>query len=501
MRQTSALARLAADQDLQEAPLLAVTANSTLDDSDTRAALYEVATATPQIAEFVDFGTAVALADATPDGNTIVAGLADGRVLTVDRLTGTRKELGSINGTITFVGISDDGATVAASAERREAPSSSPASGGADLTFTMPNSKIWENGVQRLDVPNTLKAISPNGQVWVFADWSSSFGVRGKIEISGAIKREMADMSGQFLLLGSRLTTRGFAAIDEYGFYLSVNSEGVALRTRIPMGTYMFGGDVSSNFTRVTYTNGTSDIEVWDILRDTGEEEIEPSLEGWTPDANQSGLVLDDRGERMAVAADGRIHISQVSKTGKAASSLVTLRGAGASPDSLHFLGAQGLISASGNSVTIWELDKTSTLAESMSVELDFSCAACATNEVAVSPDGEKAFIYDPGNQIVDFKSDRVFQLLRASGTIGALWMDSSSLLTIDEDGQCTVFGADLHIERSFSIAAGGGSASPQAREAGQWGHIWTGGGSPGFDPCGRGDGDPHFGQRGVPNI
>lgn len=113
-RQLSATAQLRASDDLQQALVLADTAHRAVDDEQTRSTLYEVGTATPQLLGFVDAGGAVRVADATPDGRTIVAATVAGDLVRIDWSSSARTQIAHLPGTPSFVAISDDGRTIAA---------------------------------------------------------------------------------------------------------------------------------------------------------------------------------------------------------------------------------------------------------------------------------------------------------------------------------------------------------------------------------------------------
>ena len=113
-RQLAAQAITLSVTDLQTASLLAVEAQRLNDDAQTRAALFQLATASPQLVRSLPAGARVESTAISADG-TVYTGDADGAVV---RWDGSEPELlADLNATVHSVSVSDDGAYVAAATD------------------------------------------------------------------------------------------------------------------------------------------------------------------------------------------------------------------------------------------------------------------------------------------------------------------------------------------------------------------------------------------------
>ena len=100
----------------------------------------------------------------------------------------------------------------------------------------------------------------------------------------------------------------------------------------------------------------------------------------------------------LAVAEDGAIYVSQVLPAGTSPSEPVKLSGTGSVTEgTLAFLGADNrkLVSASGNRVTLWDLDQTDRISHALPVSLASGCNACGPPNIALSPDGSQLIAVD----------------------------------------------------------------------------------------------------------
>ena len=245
-RQLAATAVNDADTNLQRALLLAATAYRTRPEHQTETALHEVLATTPQLVGFVDFGEQVALADATPDGNVIVAGAESGKVYRIDRGSGERAELFDLPENIDFLAVSDDGQTVAAGAHTR-----------GDEGIESRDSALWANGDVTQLPGERLVALSPSGRTWV------TILDEGEVFDPDVLAVTSDDRT-------TSITTPGTAthwvevpndqivvSMNEYGNYMRARIDGSAMETtQTPMGTWMFGGNLSPTASIYRYERG-----------------------------------------------------------------------------------------------------------------------------------------------------------------------------------------------------------------------------------------------------
>jgi WD40 repeat protein len=110
-------------------------------------------------------------------------------------------------------------------------------------------------------------------------------------------------------------------------------------------------------------------------------------------------LALSDDGKRAAIANTGTIYISDTSATGTPQTALIALPGnSNINENGLSFLADNDhLLSASGNSVMVWDLTQLSPISRRIKMVVQYSCNACRGPRVTVRPDG-KAVAIDPRN-------------------------------------------------------------------------------------------------------
>ncbi len=433
-RQLSATARLRVADELQQALLLADTGHRTVDDEQTRSALYEVGAATPQLVGFVDVGGRAQLADATPDGRVVVAATESGDIVRIDRSDSTRTHIADFPGTPAFVAISDDGRTIAATWH--------------DANFGA-EAGLWVDGIRTVTESVPIHALSPDGRLYLKGATGLGNAV---VEVVGGPVRKTDALSYLQPTWATLSNDGAMAAVNEYGLYVRIRPDGTEQAGRLPMGTWMFGGGVSGNGLRFTYTNGAQDVEVWDITKPSSDLALnEATLRGWSPTGEITGIALDQTGTRLVTARDGSLYVSAVTAGGGANAGTV-LRGAGVAPHSLAFVGNDLLISVSGETVAVWDLARTKT-GDQLSVELDPPCSACGPHDVAVSPSGTQAVITHPGYVFVDFEAGTALTGNPRTEIMASLWVDDDAFLAFAPSGGAVlVVGADQQVRRQIPM-------------------------------------------------
>lgn len=211
----------------------------------------------------------------------------------------------------------------------------------------------------------------------------------------------------------------------------------------------MFGGGLSDDGLRFTYTDGAQEVQVWDLTRPSSDEAPnESTLTGWSPTGEMTGIALDRKGSRR----DGSLYVSSVSAGGNRNAGTV-LPGAGTAPHAVAFVGDDLLISASGNAVAVWDLNRT-TPGDYVTADLEAPCSACGPHDVAVSPNGKRAVITNPGYTFVDFESGTARTGSTKVTIMGAVWVDDDTFLAFaPNDGVALVVGADQQVRRQIEIS------------------------------------------------
>lgn len=448
-RQLAATAENLAETDLERALLLADTAYRTRQEPQTVHALHAVVSATPQLVGFFNVGEPVTVVDGTPDGGVLAVGTSAGSVLLIDRATGTREELVTLPGEVSFVAVSEDGATVAAAWATWDEQESRPTTG----------SWIWQEG-DMTTIDGNVVALSPSGRTAALLSAVETDSMMGDFMVEVIVDGERRGVArtGPATHWVDLPDDSTVVAMNEYGeFSRTQLGTGEVERTRTPMGTWMFGGDISQDGTRFTYSNGGEEVEVWNlpIPLDAVEEEAEPVLSGLAGNANIADVALNADGTRMATAASGSIYVSDVSAIGEHRGGPTELQGAGEDPHSLEFLDDDLLVSASGSSAALWDLSRVTPLATIMTAEIGGTCSACLPQEVLVSPDARKV-VTGPGfgTTVADLatgytRTTSVFPApvdpadIALGAMVGALWVDDTRLLLWSEDGRGWLLGGD----------------------------------------------------------
>ena len=383
-RQLAATAVNRADTDLQSGLLLAATAYRTRPEYQTTQALHEVVSATPQLVGFYDFGEPITTVDGTPDVKVLAAGTESGKVYRLDRAAGAPTEVMNLGATIEFAAVSDDGKTVAASATKYN-------ENGLPASF---HSVMWEDG-KLIDLPDIqLLAMSPSGRTVA--------GLLPEADVRSDDILEIASNGTQTTVPTSDSAISWVALPDDnvvvwvsaFGDFTRASVDGKRTEKTVftPWGNAMFGGDLSSNGSRLTYSTGGDEIGVWNFAEPLLPEYGDATLSGVTGNAIISDIALDADGTRMATSADGSIFVSDVRARGQS-SVFTELHGAGENPHSLRFLTDDVVLSASRSNAALWDLSKTTPLVTTMQTELTSDCSACPPPRVIVSPDADKVLV------------------------------------------------------------------------------------------------------------
>jgi MTH538 TIR-like domain (DUF1863) len=456
-RQLAATATNLADFDLQSAMLLATTAYKTRPEHQTELALHAAITRTPQLIGFFDFGEPVTFVDAAADMKMIVGGAESGKVYSLDRASRQRTELFDLHAPIGFLAVADDGKTVAATTSTNH-----------DDGRVTSDSALWQDGEVTQLPGQRLMALSPSGHTRVaMPDAGLNPDV---LEITSNGRQTSITTPGSTTHWVDLPNDAVVVSMNEYGQYMRAAIDGSNRETtQIPMGVWMFGGNLSPDGNSFTYTNSATDIQVWNLAGPLQPEYEDSPTVGQAADVKLSDLALNVNGTRLATASDGAIYVSDVRPRGQG-TGYTTLRGAGKSPHSLHFLSDNIILSASGSSAALWDLSHTTQLAHVTPADVGKSCSACWPPNVAPSPDGKKVVITNDGfgSSFVntatgltithfsyqDVKSHAAAALQAAAATI---WLDNDRLFVYSTRGHGWILHGDQldAVDRSFDLPRG----------------------------------------------
>jgi len=395
-RQIASVSQTAAATNLDVALLMAVQAYRLDANPETRAALFAATTASPHLVRFLDAGAKVEQLASSGDGHSVVAGLADGRVLLWPRGEGEPRELFQLSRRISSLGIDYSGSVVVA----------------ADKAKGM----MWRRGrpTVELSVPIgqhvDAVAVSPSGRTVAFHGNPPVYEGEDSITVAPVSEPERGVLHRNVWRdwgVGNRIA---MASDREILFFDP--GYGTWERRRVPdwslqegsgagFGTHQYGGVTSVDGSFFTVTNGGSEVPVWQTSGPTPQE---AAIEVEVPLADQNVLALSPDGSKLAVAGSGgKIYVAPVpdtSDSGEPEEPESTLDRplelTGENAGVLAFAGdSTHLLSASGAQIGVWDLEQLDLLAETSKVPLNFACTACGTARVAVSPDGEKVAVSD----------------------------------------------------------------------------------------------------------
>ena len=456
-RQLAATAVNLADFDLQSAMLLATTAYKTRPEHQTELALHAAITRTPQLIGFFDFGEPVTFVEAPADMKTIVGGTESGKVYRLDRASRQRTELFDLPGPIGFLGVADDGKTVAAATSTNH-----------DDGRVTSDSALWQDGNVTPLPGQRLMALSPSGHTRVaMPDAGLNPDV---LQITSDGRQTSISTPGSTTHWVDLPNDAVVVSMNEYGQYMRAAIDGSNRETtQTPMGTWMFGGNLSPDGNSFTYTNGGTDIEVWNLAGPLQPEYGDSPTVGQAADVKLSDLALNLNGTRLATASDGSIYVSDVRPRGQG-TGFTAMSGAGKSPHSLHFLSDNIILSASGSTAALWDLSHTTQLAHVTPADVGKSCSACWPPNVAPSPDGTKVVITNDGFgssfvntatglNVTHFSYDNANSAAAAAlqAATATIWLDNDRLFVYSNKGRGWILHGD-HLDafdRSFDLPRG----------------------------------------------
>jgi WD40 repeat protein len=395
-RQLASAAQAAASTNLDVAMLLAVQAYRQDANSETRAALFTAGTSSPHLVRFLDAGAKVEQVASSSDVRSVVAGLADGRVLLWPRGEGEPRELFRLSRRISSLGIDSSGSVVVASDKAK--------------------GRMWRRNhrVAELSVPIgqhvDAVAVSPSGETVAFHGNPPVYGGQDSLTVAPAsdLDRGVVHQGawqdwgvGNQIVMPSDLEMLFFDPGYGTWEWRRVDNGSLERGSSASFGAHQYGGATSADGSSFTVTNGGSQVPVW---RTSGPTPQEAAVEVEVPLADQNVLALSPDGDRLAVAGSGgKIYVAPVPDEAESREQdereserdrPLELTGENASL--LSFAGdSTHLLSASGTQVGVWDLEQLDRLTRTSKVPLNLACTACGTARLAVSPDGEKVAVSD----------------------------------------------------------------------------------------------------------
>ncbi|MEW2621369.1 hypothetical protein [Streptomyces sp. NPDC048106] len=431
--------------DVALAELFAVQAYRYHPDTLTRAALFQAVTASPHLAGSVQASGRISATAGSGDGRVLFAGTAQGAV---ERWTlagsraAPRLRLGRLPASVVSVAADTSGRTVAAIDHDTVRV----------FSHTRPGTAPRIPAGQR---PTTV-AVSPSGRFTAVTTTSGTFGDPPTLWV-------LDRTTGQtrHLALHLDFDASALAFFGDAGLVAFESGDGSWERVALPaltrsagstlsFGTYNQASALAPDASHFTYSNGGPSLPVWPSR---GTPDIDrPPLRAQTRIGHPAtALALSAGGTWTAEAVGSSIYVSRTAASGQTPAAALALTGAGTvSRDSLAFLAGDGprLISASGDTLSLWDLAQYSRIAQVTRAPIPPGCPGCGAPRLTLSPDGRFGAVIDgPGTTLTVLGPDtagaggtplaRSASLTDGEGYAVALWRrDSRGLIVVSpQDG------------------------------------------------------------------
>ncbi|MFJ7066190.1 WD40 repeat domain-containing protein [Streptomyces sp. NPDC101115] len=415
-------------------------------DAQTRKALFRAVTASPHLAGSVRAAGTVSAVAASQNGGRALTGSRGGDVevwgLEGGRFTGYHRGMGRLPGPVEAVASDAEGRVVAASDGRTVGVWAAGENVAAPL---LPEGRT-----------PTAVAVSPSGRFVAVAADSSGSEVQGTLSV---LDRD-SGRTGHLELAGlsSAPSALAFDGDDElvvvdfaYGGWnrVSVPRLKRTAGSTVGFGVHNAAAALAPDGSHFAYSNKGSPLPVW---ASRGRPDVDrPGLVADTEPGLPSALAVSRGGTHAAMAIGSTLRVSRThGPTGKSSRPLA-LPGAGqVSPGTLVFLGSGGdrLLSATSDSLTLWDLRQHTRIAWESKADIPGSCLSCVAPQVAVAPDGQDAAVLDGGGTRLALsrlgppgtKPRGVEGTMRIPEFSTLVWRpDSSRLIVLAPDGRAEI--------------------------------------------------------------
>ncbi|MHA6802810.1 TIR domain-containing protein [Salinifilum ghardaiensis] len=396
-RQLAGLAVANLDSDLEAAQLLAAEAYRTRADAQTRSALFRSAAANPELTRFLPAGAEVTTATGATDAGVVVAGTADGRVLRWDLTRGSRATGRIGNAPITDLATDSTGEAVLAT------------DGSAVRTWnaSMDRDRTVHSG------PSTAVTVTPsgrhlavltrapNGQEAELIAYATSSRRAGSASARAAVPATFSELDApedDALVLSTKSGQWQRRTLPELG------EEATSRQPLTPASAGTTGSSADGTYFGVDIYGRAS---IWD-------REDSPENPPWKhPDlTTTTGTTRGDRaddftishdGSRTATAVGGAVYVSSTAPDEQKfvpealTGTDTTTRG------TLSFVGEHRLVSASGSTLAVRNLNAPGRIGSDAGIQLDHGVSANSPR-LAAAP-GEDVAAYSSSDEIITYRT------------------------------------------------------------------------------------------------
>ena len=446
-RELAALSGNLLTRHLDLAELFAVEAYRLDPSPQALSALFQAVTAGPHMVTYLPAGGQVSVVAGSADGRVIVAGRTDGTVLRWSPPNIRPTVIGRLADPVTGVAVTGSGTAVVA--------------------FSQSDALRWSagTGLMSLRIPVGQRlaggSISASGRFTALASTAnetsneefklSLYGENASLVGRTSVSDTMADSQYLSFAGDSRLVIVGSISGTWHRFTVP---EFRPLGGNADMFRNEFATALSPGGDFISSSQGGIDFPVWKIKERSITPKIAPLLVP-SRGARPTALAVNAAGTLAAQADDGSIYVSGVNHS-NAAAPLLTLAGNSViNNGALAFAGPDELVSASGDLLTVWNLQQYSRIASDITIPAPGACTACAGPTVAVQPDGGRVAIVAGGYDTVieqDLHSGGKPLVARSAiNTYGLpLWsLDGRRLLVPTADARVQVWSADRGFVKS----------------------------------------------------
>lgn len=374
-RQVDSLAMADLGTSLDTAELLVVGAYQLHDDPQTEAALFQVATATPQLVTYYQAPGPVTSLGTSADGQVVVSGTANGEVTWFNPATGAHHIISTKLGPISKIVVNAAG-TVVMAANTQVAILWEPQAGHTNV--------ISPSGGDITSI-----ALSPSGNLAAIIQPDSQPDT-GRLLIRNMLtgRRDESQFTGSY----DQVTFASPQAVMIYnscGFWKSFDLPAVTEASSggkavCPATNAVNGGSPNGEFSAyATYGSVTA----WDSA-DTSRIF---SANGIAPTGAASSVTVSDDGKQAAIVEGGSIFVAPLrpySLEGGTGQVVTKLSSNGDTAIAAFMGGSSRLVSATGTAVVLWDLSRGSRIGGDTGIPAPWTNLAGLPSELSMSPDG-----------------------------------------------------------------------------------------------------------------
>jgi WD40 repeat protein len=365
-----------ADTRLDLAQLLAVEAYRTDPQPQTRAALFQVLAASPQLERYLHVGAPVTSVTASEDGTVVVAGASDGRVVRWDLTTDTRTATTTGDRPVIDVAVSEDGGEVAVLVE------------GRALRWDTRSGEPAE--VQALDDHNRgSAAISPSGDVVAFITRHVTAGLTRPDEDRLIAHDVRTGRTAESVAVGwpEKVALRSDDLLVVLGSttWQTRSAGDLAVLRSVDVGIMPADGGFATGFSPdAAHMGWMRNGETYQWRTDVPSADFRSAdVELTTGEPNPESVAISRDGGRIAAGHAGVVHVYDTDGDDEGA----RWRLPGNSlASAITFIDSDRLVSGTDDALVLWDLTRNTRVGTPMRTAVPYTCRACRSPWLVTAP-------------------------------------------------------------------------------------------------------------------